>query len=68
MGSIYHKIGGKLPVPLVILILTFIAITLLHTWHLQDVPQGLYIDESSVGYNAILIAHHGYDEYGVRLP
>jgi hypothetical protein len=35
---------------------------------LSSVPPGLYVDESSIGYNAWTIAHYGVDEHGVRLP
>ena len=31
-------------------------------------PPGLYIDESSIGYNAWAVAHHGVDEHGVGYP
>ena len=32
------------------------------------IPAGSFIDESSVGYNAYLIAHSGHDEIGVAWP
>src|ERR1044071_6644619 len=31
-------------------------------------PPGFYIDESSIAYNALTIARHGRDEWGVRWP
>jgi len=31
-------------------------------------PPGLYVDESSIGYNAWAIAHYGVDEHGVHFP
>lgn len=35
---------------------------------LQSAPAGLYVDESSIGYNAFAIARHGVDEHGATLP
>jgi len=31
-------------------------------------PPGFYVDESSIAFNALSIARHGTDEYGVRFP
>ncbi|HYL72366.1 MAG TPA: hypothetical protein VEY89_13785, partial [Candidatus Dormibacteraeota bacterium] len=35
---------------------------------LDSAPPGMYVDEASIGYNALAIAQHGVDEHGVRLP
>lgn len=35
---------------------------------LSGSPPGLYIDESSIGYNAWTVAHYGVDEHGVHVP
>ncbi|MBV8196085.1 MAG: hypothetical protein JOY80_11235 [Candidatus Dormibacteraeota bacterium] len=35
---------------------------------LSTVPPGLYVDESSIGYNAWAIAHYGVDEHGTPFP
>jgi len=35
---------------------------------LSNVPPGLYIDESSIAYNAWTMAHFGVDEHGVHFP
>lgn len=35
---------------------------------LGTIPQGLYSDEASIGYNAWAIAHHGVDEHGASFP
>jgi hypothetical protein len=35
---------------------------------LSGSPPGLYVDESSIAYNAWTIAHFGVDEHGVHLP
>lgn len=40
----------------------------LHFWELGNIPQGLFIDEASIAYNAYCIAETGTDEYGSKLP
>jgi hypothetical protein len=50
-----------------ILILLFV-ISLAHLFRLASVPVGFYLDETSIGYNAALIAKTGTDEYGVHFP
>ncbi len=35
---------------------------------LTDIPAGLYADETSIGYNAALIAETGIDEHGTSFP
>jgi hypothetical protein len=35
---------------------------------LSGSPPGLYVDETSIGYNAWTIAHYGVDEHGIHLP
>ena len=44
------------------------SILAFHLWHLADIPRGLGLDETSIGYNALLIARSGYDEYHNFLP
>lgn len=39
-----------------------------HLVRLADVPRGLFVDESSIGLNALSIAESGRDEHGVRFP
>jgi|SRR5580693_1772318 4-amino-4-deoxy-L-arabinose transferase-like glycosyltransferase len=39
-----------------------------HLRHLADVPRGLFVDESSIGLNAALIASQGRDEHDVAFP
>ncbi len=46
----------------------FILVAFFHLWQLGDLPKGLYIDESSIGLNAVEIAHSGHDEYGYWMP
>ncbi|HEX4754691.1 MAG TPA: glycosyltransferase family 39 protein [Candidatus Dormibacteraeota bacterium] len=35
---------------------------------LDSAPQGAYVDETSIGYNAWAISSHAVDEHGARLP
>lgn len=44
------------------------AVAWAHLWRLAEVPRGLYLDESSVGWNAALIVERGEDEHGVGWP
>jgi hypothetical protein len=37
-------------------------------WQLSSIPKGLYVDEASIGYNAILIATTGHDEHNCFWP
>jgi len=34
----------------------------------QANPPGFYLDECSIGFNALQIARHGVDEHGVAFP
>jgi hypothetical protein len=52
----------------VIVLTIFLFVTLAHVFRLEDVPAGLYVDETSIGYNAALVAQTGIDEHGVYLP
>lgn len=45
-----------------------VIIAAAHVWQLGSLPRGLYLDESSTGYNAWLIAHTGRDEHGEFFP
>lgn len=49
-----------------IIILLFAAI--LRIYHIDRIPNGLYSDEASYGYNAYSILLTGRDEYGAFLP
>lgn len=40
----------------------------IHLFRLADIPTGLYLDETSIGYNAALIAKGGADEHNISLP
>ncbi len=61
----YRKANKRYILFTVILSLAVIAA---HTFRLAEVPAGLYMDESSIGLNAALIAQQGVDEYGDRFP
>lgn len=39
-----------------------------HFWNLEDMPNGIYVDESSLAYNAYCIERTGADEHGIRHP
>ena len=41
---------------------------LFHFLHIDILPMGFYVDESSIGYNAYLISQAGADEHGARWP
>ena len=43
-------------------------VLLVHIWHLDSIPRGLYVDESSIGLNAASIAKTMHDEHGSFLP
>jgi 4-amino-4-deoxy-L-arabinose transferase-like glycosyltransferase len=44
------------------------AVAAVHLVRLDDVPRGLFVDESSIGFNAATIAERGEDEDGARFP
>ncbi len=39
-----------------------------HVIKLADIPAGLYVDETSIGYNAALISQSGFDEHHTYYP
>ena len=45
-----------------------LLVVVLHLFELGAAPQGVYLDEASVGYNAWSIAHFGIDEHGHSFP
>lgn len=46
----------------------YILIIAIHTFRIDQIPVGLFLDETSIGYNAITILQTGVDEHGVRFP
>ncbi len=61
-------INTLIPVHLFFFVLAFSAIILVHAWHIGSMPRDLYVDETSIGYNAALIAQTAHDEHGEFLP
>jgi hypothetical protein len=53
---------------LVFVALLFLATVAIFFAGQRDNPPGFYLDEASIGYNALLIAHTGADEHGERFP
>jgi len=53
---------------ILLFILIFILGVFLRTYHLDRVPNGLYQDETAIGYNAYSILQTGKDEYGNDFP
>jgi hypothetical protein len=45
-----------------------VIISFAHLFRLDSIPTGLYLDETSIGYNAALITKTGVDEHGVHFP
>lgn len=50
----------------IIILLSLLVST--HVGMLDKIPAGLFLDESSIGYNAISIMNTGRDEHGIRYP
>ncbi len=40
----------------------------IHIFKLSEIPRGFFVDETSIGNNAYLIAKHGFDEYKIPYP
>lgn len=66
-GTIDALIGPK-DAERVLIALTLAAGCFFHFLSIDSLPMGFYVDESSIGYNAHLIATTGADEHGVRWP
>ncbi|MEM1312206.1 MAG: hypothetical protein AAGF07_01955 [Patescibacteria group bacterium] len=49
-------------------LLVFLLVAAVHLVHLDNLPRGLYLDESSIGLNAATIADKGEDEFGQNYP
>lgn len=52
---------------IILIIIIFFAF-FLRTWHLESVPDGVYCDEASVGYDAYSILNTGKDFHGHSWP
>ena len=66
-GAMENIFGGRRLLYFLAGILLFVT-CLLHFWNLEDMPNGIFVDESSVAYNAYCIERTGADEHGVRYP
>ncbi|NJM97268.1 MAG: hypothetical protein HC800_08890 [Phormidesmis sp. RL_2_1] len=62
----WPKGGAKVYNALVVFLLIGVVVTRL--FQLAEIPTGLYADETSIGYNAALIAQTGLDEHGTPFP
>lgn len=51
-----------------LILLVFILAFVLRFTNISNIPNGLYPDETAIGYNAYSILTTGKDEYGVKLP
>lgn len=51
-----------------LMLLTALLAVAAHVYRLGSVPRGLYVDETSIGYNAWQIAQTGHDEHGIAWP
>lgn len=52
----------------VITVMVLSVACFLHFFHVDQLPMGFYVDESSIAYNAYLISTTGADEHGVHWP
>lgn len=59
---------GWQPAYNVIVVVLLIAVIVARLLQLANIPAGLYADETSIGYNAALIAETGLDEHGTPFP
>lgn len=48
--------------------IAIILVLFFHFWQLGSIPRGLYVDESGIGYNGLLIGRTGVDEHGKKWP
>ncbi|MBM2821036.1 MAG: hypothetical protein HW405_796 [Candidatus Berkelbacteria bacterium] len=53
---------------LVSFIVLFGGVSFFHLWRLTIMPDGYYVDETSIGYNAALISQTGKDEHNQSFP
>lgn len=59
---------SKQPSSKILFVLFLIPILTAHILFLAEIPSGLYLDESSIGYNAVSLIETGRDEHGAFLP
>ena len=51
-----------------IFIVIFIISSVLLTYKIENIPQGLHVDEAGAWYDAICISKYGVDRYLYKLP
>lgn len=61
-------VSRRVPWFALLMLLTALLAVAAHADRLGSVPRGLYIDETSIGYNAWQIAQTGHDEHGIAWP
>lgn len=54
--------------PLIILIISILVGAFFRFYKIGETPQGFYVDEAALGYNAYSILKTGKDEYGKSFP
>ena len=59
---------SKICIEVVLILLVIIFAAYLRFIRLSEIPNGLYVDEALVGYNAYSILKTGRDEYGKLFP
>jgi 4-amino-4-deoxy-L-arabinose transferase-like glycosyltransferase len=52
----------------IVVIVLLAVLSLLYFAGQKSNPPGFYVDESSIAYNALTMARHGTDEYGIYFP
>lgn len=52
----------------IILLFILIFSFILYTYKLNEIPNSIYVDEATVGYNALSILNTSTDEYGQKFP
>jgi hypothetical protein len=58
----------KQHLPIVAIVLLLTCILGAHLGQLDSIPAGFFLDETSIGLNAALIAQNGIDEHNIRFP
>jgi 4-amino-4-deoxy-L-arabinose transferase-like glycosyltransferase len=63
-----HLANASWMIPIALEVVIAVIAIAAHVACLATLPMGFYVDESSIGYNAWMIAHAGHDEHGVAWP
>ena len=62
------RISTPTSLHVLVVALIFLLGFFIRFYHLSSVPNGLYNDETAIGYNAFSILQTGKDEYGTPMP